>query len=220
MIDYWKVLKIGIVITMFFLSIACQQQPQQQAEVSNSQDYKLHYTRGLSLGIDGKFSLAQAELENSLQIQPLYTPAEGCLRIAKDAQNGVIEADAAKALFRGIELGNRSRTAQKLREINVAISLSPAYAPAYNERGIAYFDLGKYRQALSDRNKAIELEPDYAASYYNKAVVCEELSLFDEAINAYQEFLERAPESYGVHIQFARIRIAELEMMLENQHSS
>ncbi len=218
MINNRKVWQKGIVIIMFFLSVACQQQ--QQAETNDSQDYKLHYTRGLSLGIEGKFSLAQAELENSLQIQPLYTPAEGCLRIARDAQKGVIKPEAAKALYLGIEFGNHSKVSQKIREINVAISISPGYAPAYNERGIAYFDQGKFQQALSDRNKAIELEPDYAASYYNKAVVCEELNLFDEAINAYRKFLERAPESYGVHIQFARIRIAELEMMLDNQHSS
>ncbi|PKN92960.1 MAG: hypothetical protein CVU43_24845, partial [Chloroflexi bacterium HGW-Chloroflexi-5] len=40
---------------------------------------------------------------------------------------------------------------------------------AYNNRGAAYYALGKYKQAIVDLSKAIELEPQYASPYYRRA---------------------------------------------------
>ena len=101
--------------------------------------------------------------------------------------------------------------------MNYAISLDPDYALAYNERGIAYFELGKFEQALLDRNRAIELSPNEPAAYYNKAVTCEHLKRYDEAIEAYVRFIERATVHQQSHVKFARDRIKELQKVINQK---
>jgi tetratricopeptide (TPR) repeat protein len=52
--------------------------------------------------------------------------------------------------------------------LNNAIKLQPNYASAYNSRGNAYADLGKYQRAIEDYNQAIRVKPDYAYAYINR----------------------------------------------------
>ncbi|WP_313894346.1 tetratricopeptide repeat protein, partial [Psychrobacillus sp.] len=56
-----------------------------------------------------------------------------------------------------------------------AIEINPEYALAYNNRGSAYGNLGKYEEAVADYTKAIEISPEYAHAYNNRAKVYEKL---------------------------------------------
>ena len=51
-----------------------------------------------------------------------------------------------------------------------AVRLQPYDAIAYNNRGIAYADLGDYQSAIEDYNQAIRLKPDYADAYNNRGL--------------------------------------------------
>jgi tetratricopeptide (TPR) repeat protein len=51
-----------------------------------------------------------------------------------------------------------------------AITLDPAYAIAYNNRGIARFAQGDVAGAIADYTQAITLEPAYAAAYHNRGI--------------------------------------------------
>lgn len=211
MIKPWKYVMITLAGIMLILSTGCQKTETQQAA---QHEFFGHYNSGIQLGAAGRFTEAKQEFQTALELQPLFHPAEVTLRIAKDAENGVLQPKAGTALFRGIEYGNRYEVDQKIREINVAISINPDYAPAYNERGIAYFDQEKYPQALMDRDRAIELEPEFAAPYFNKALVCEKLHRYEEAITAYQGFIKYATPYQAEHVGYARHRVKELQEML------
>lgn len=50
-----------------------------------------------------------------------------------------------------------------------AIDLAPDWASAYNNRGVAYFNLGNWDAAIADFTKAIELKPDYKLAIANRA---------------------------------------------------
>jgi tetratricopeptide (TPR) repeat protein len=41
---------------------------------------------------------------------------------------------------------------------------------AYNNRGLAYADLGQYKQAIKDYDRAIELNPEDAKAYNNRGI--------------------------------------------------
>lgn len=50
-----------------------------------------------------------------------------------------------------------------------AIELAPNWAYPYNNRGVAYFNLGEWMKAKADWDKAIELKPDYKLAIANRA---------------------------------------------------
>ena len=54
-------------------------------------------------------------------------------------------------------------------------------ADAYNNRGFAYYKLGKHEEAIADYNRAIELQPDYAKAYRNRAEVYRVIGELDKA---------------------------------------
>ena len=49
-----------------------------------------------------------------------------------------------------------------------AIKPNPLLYQAYNNRGVAKYNLGDYQGAVTDFDKAIELNPQYAQAYYNR----------------------------------------------------
>ena len=63
----------------------------------------------------------------------------------------------------------------------------------YNNRGIAYYDLGNYKQAIEDYNRAIEIKPDYADAYYNRGIAYNGLGNYRQAIEDYNRAIEIKP---------------------------
>jgi tetratricopeptide (TPR) repeat protein len=59
---------------------------------------------------------------------------------------------------------------------------------AYNNRGMAFYELGKFDKAIEDFDRAISLNPWYIDAYNNRGMVFYELGKFDKAI----EDLDRA----------------------------
>jgi len=48
-----------------------------------------------------------------------------------------------------------------IQDYDRAIQLDPSYASAYNDRGRAYYNLGKYAEADADKAKACSLDKQY-----------------------------------------------------------
>jgi tetratricopeptide (TPR) repeat protein len=93
------------------------------------------------------------------------------LQLEKEKKEKVIyvsDADKkeAKEWFRK---GYYAKTPEKQIEYySRAIELNPKYANAFYNRGLAYYNLGKYNLAISDYNRAIELNPKYASAFNNR----------------------------------------------------
>jgi tetratricopeptide (TPR) repeat protein len=64
---------------------------------------------------------------------------------------------------------------------------------AYNNRGVAYKDLGNYKQAIEDLNRAIEIKPDYANAYYNRGIAYQDIGNYKQAIEDYGRVIEIEP---------------------------
>jgi tetratricopeptide (TPR) repeat protein len=208
--------KMCLLFAAALLLTGCPQNQQPQMA-----SYEMHYQNGIRFAKSGMFDQALREFQSSLELEPGYIPSEGSMQIVIDVMNGKVLPTAAMAIFRAIELGNKFDNQRKIKELNYAISIDPGYALAYNERGIAYFELGKFEQALLDRNRAIELAPNEPAAYYNKAVTCEHLKRYGEAIEAYVRFIERATIHQKNHVKFARQRIKKLQkVMNQKRHNT
>ena len=78
-----------------------------------------------------------------------------------------------------------------VRDISKAIELNPNLAEAYNNRGLAYNNLGKYNEAIIDLDKAIELNPKLTAAYDNRGIAYNRLndkeSIIDNIIGFFKE---------------------------------
>lgn len=55
----------------------------------------------------------------------------------------------------------------------------------YNNRAIAYADLGNYEQAFDDFRQAIDIDPDYEQAYYNRGETYFQMAEYD---NAFADF--------------------------------
>jgi tetratricopeptide (TPR) repeat protein len=73
-----------------------------------------------------------------------------------------------------------------IEDYGIAIKLFPKFSSAYNNRGVAKYDLGDKKGALQDYTTAIQLDPS-AVSYYNRASTRDDLDDKNGAIADYQE---------------------------------
>jgi len=71
---------------------------------------------------------------------------------------------------------------------NIAIGLSPAYAPARDSRAMVYFKMGKFAEALADYERAMNIEPAGAHYMYGRGLALQRLGQKDEG----RKWLDRA----------------------------
>jgi len=83
--------------------------------------------------------------------------------------------------------GQYTNPNQALDYLNKAISLDPNDAGTYNDRGVAYSDLGQPQRAIEDYAKAIRLEPEDALAYYNRGLNYKKLGQHQRAIEDFNQ---------------------------------
>ena len=67
--------------------------------------------------------------------------------------------------------GKYTDPGKAIEYLNNAVGLHPYDAIAYNDRGLAYANLGDFQSAIEDYDQAIRLKPDYADAYDNRGTV-------------------------------------------------
>ena len=94
----------------------------------------------------------------------------------------------------GIQKHTEKKYEEAIENYNRAIDLSPKYSWAYNNRGLAYYDLGNANKAISDYNKAIAFDSQNSFAYYNRGLVYYNLGNLDQAILDYSKAIEIDPK--------------------------
>ena len=81
-----------------------------------------------------------------------------------------------------------------------AIEVTQNNNVAYEHRGVAYIDLGRYQEAIEDLSQAIRISPAYAEAHYNRGVAYGKLGRWQEAIESYKQAVRIKPDdalAYG-----------------------
>ena len=94
---------------------------------------------------------------------------------------------------RGDLLARRGEIDAAIRAYSDAIEVNPDHAPAYRQRGLAYFSKGMYEQALSDCNKAAELNPEDGKVYTIRSLIHGEHGRYEQAISDCNKAAELNP---------------------------
>ena len=139
---------------------------------------RAQFHKALTFHRQGQLALAQAVYEKILEIQPGNVDALHLL--------GVIAAQM-----------QNPRKAVEL--IDQAIALNPNSAAAYNNRGSALKELGRFEEALADYDRAIAIEAAYAEAHFNRGVVLYELKQLAAALASYAQAIAVKPDFAGAY---------------------
>jgi len=80
-----------------------------------------------------------------------------------------------------------------------AISQDRNSAKAYNNRGLAYYDLKQYQMAIKDYDQAIKQDPGYVAAFNNRGNSYYELAEYERALTDFNQSLKLEPNYAKAH---------------------
>ena len=81
-----------------------------------------------------------------------------------------------------------------------AIAANAKAAEAYNNRGLAFYNMEQHQQALVDFNQAIQINPKYAEAYNNRGNAYYALEQYQQAEAQYSESLRLKPKYAKAHL--------------------
>lgn len=92
------------------------------------------------------------------------TPAVKIRQLSLDAiaeANSPLQPHSLKQQYeQGIEFYKKHQYTEAIESLNAVIDLSPSYANAYYNKGLALKALGRYEDAMMEFHQAIELKPN------------------------------------------------------------
>ena len=80
-----------------------------------------------------------------------------------------------------------------------AIRSEQNIATAYNNRGLAYYELKQYRKAIQDYDQAIKLDANYVAAFNNRGNSYYEVADYQQAIADFNQSLKLKPNYSKAH---------------------
>jgi len=78
--------------------------------------------------------------------------------------------------------------------LNESILLDSKNPVSFNNRGVAYYNLGKRQLAIEEFNQALKLDSNYADAYNNRGVVLFELRQYQKAIEDFNRVISLKPQ--------------------------
>lgn len=96
---------------------------------------------------------------------------------------------------RGCQFHSQGDYDHAIEAYSQTILLQPGFAPAYNNRGVAYMDgKNQYDNAIADYNIALRIQPDYAHVYNNRGWVYYNKGDIDKAVADYTRAIQLSPD--------------------------
>ncbi|MGD8520673.1 MAG: tetratricopeptide repeat protein [Desulfobacterales bacterium] len=90
--------------------------------------------------------------------------------------------------------GKYSDANKALEYWNNAIQTNQISPEAYNNRGLAYYELKLYRQAIKDYSQAIRMKSDYSLAYNNRGNAYYEMNKFELAEADFEKCIQLNPK--------------------------
>ncbi|MGB3264997.1 MAG: tetratricopeptide repeat protein [Microcoleus sp.] len=77
-----------------------------------------------------------------------------------------------------------------------ALKIKPDLHEAWNNRGVALYNLGRLEDAIASYDKALEIKPDDHEAWYNRGYALDNLGRHEDAIADYDKALEIKPDQH------------------------
>jgi len=105
----------------------------------------------------------------------------------------VTEGNAHAHTLLGGVLAETGKINEAIGHHNIALTIMPDYALAFNNRGVAYASIGMHQNAFDDFNNAIHLKQNYANAYRNRGLLYGTLEDYFSAIKDHNKAIEFDP---------------------------
>ena len=105
--------------------------------------------------------------------------------------------DAALALWKN---GQYSDPNKAKSYWDKAIAANPQLAEAYNNRGLAFYNLNQHQKAIEDFSQAIRIKPEYAEAYNNRGNAYYALDQYQKAEADFNQSLQFKPRYAKAHL--------------------
>ncbi|MFQ5858898.1 MAG: tetratricopeptide repeat protein, partial [Anaerolineae bacterium] len=139
-----------------------------------------------------------ADYRRALALAPNFANAAfnlgEALRILANSQRAQGDEDRAVATYR-----------RAIRAYGKAIAINPDYAPAYEGRGLAYYEIGLDEAAAADYTSALDRAPR-AETHHKLGLALRNLKRWDEALGHLDRAIARAPGTARYYFSRGRIR--------------
>jgi len=121
----------------------------------------------LSTGIDIKNKKLASRVAVASKAREKGVAKKNPARVPREltVQPNIDPDKAALALWQGEKYSDPNKA---VKYWNLVIQNNPNWAEAYNNRGLAYYNLRQYQQAVNDYDKAISINSNYAVAYNNR----------------------------------------------------
>ena len=90
-----------------------------------------------------------------------------------------------------MEFLNQGNISKSIEFFDSATNIDNNYVSAWNDKGVALMELGKFQDALKCFEQVIRLEPSDNMAWYNRGYVLLILEEYQEAVNTFDLFLGR-----------------------------
>jgi len=94
----------------------------------------------------------------------------------------------------GILLAAAKEYEAAIASFDQALKIKPEYHQAWNNRGIALFDLGRLEEAVASYDQALKIKPDLHQAWYNRGYALGNLGRLEEAVASFDQALKFKPE--------------------------
>jgi tetratricopeptide (TPR) repeat protein len=115
-------------------------------------------------------------------------------RFVGDGQVSRTELSVKEINLKGNECYAKGDYSTALDYYDQAINISPNYAKAWNNKGLALHKLRKYQEAIEYFDRALEIDPEFARAWNNKGNVLHSLEKYQEAIKYYDRAVKIDPK--------------------------
>ncbi len=150
---------IRFVIAVLFIMTPADTVFAQDGSVRNS------YIKGIEAGLAGELDNAEAAFNETVSIDPGFSPAVRWLKALGDVKGGRVKGAALEYSLKGEMLWEKGRLAMAKEEYARAVKADPGFIEPHMALGQIFYNEGSYGKAVQSFKRALALEPDYAAAY-------------------------------------------------------
>ena len=155
--------------------------------------------KGIEYGAQGKFTEAQQQFKEALELDRSFVGVKDCLKMTEDVLAKRTEKDVAIHLFKGSICGRKGNLDEEIAESKKALAIDPNYALTHASLGLSHAKKGMHNKAVEHLKKAISIDPNLASAHSNLASVYIVTRMWDQSISHSAKALVIEPNSADVY---------------------